>query len=94
MISKENIEHLGLLARLRLTPKEVKQLETQVSSILDFVSQLSRVDTSGTRPTYYMDDELNVGRSDEAVQYPDVEGLRKAFSKREDNLMKSPKIFS
>jgi aspartyl/glutamyl-tRNA(Asn/Gln) amidotransferase C subunit len=43
MISKEEIENLATLSRLRLTPQEITALERDFSAILDYVSQIQAV---------------------------------------------------
>lgn len=43
MISIEDIQNLARLARLKLTPKEEEGLQKDISSILDYVGQVSSV---------------------------------------------------
>ncbi len=43
MISLEEIQNLARLARLRLTPEEEAGLQKDISSILDYVGQVSSV---------------------------------------------------
>lgn len=43
MISLEDIRNLATLARLKLTPKEEESLQKDISSILDYVGQVSAV---------------------------------------------------
>lgn len=46
MISREEIDGLAELARLKLSPEEAQALQKDISSILDYVGQVSGV--SGT----------------------------------------------
>lgn len=50
MISREEVEELALLARLRLGDDEAERLRGELSAILDYVAQLSEVDTQGVEP--------------------------------------------
>jgi aspartyl-tRNA(Asn)/glutamyl-tRNA(Gln) amidotransferase subunit C len=50
MISREEVEELALLARLRLTEKESERLRGELSAILDYVAELQAVDTEGVEP--------------------------------------------
>ena len=43
MISKEEVEHIAKLARLELTGDEVKKMQKDLSSILDYFNLLKNV---------------------------------------------------
>jgi aspartyl-tRNA(Asn)/glutamyl-tRNA(Gln) amidotransferase subunit C len=49
-ISKEEVEELALLARLRLTGEEVERLRGELGAILGYVEALQAVDTEGVEP--------------------------------------------
>ncbi|MGQ0620888.1 MAG: Asp-tRNA(Asn)/Glu-tRNA(Gln) amidotransferase subunit GatC [Panacagrimonas sp.] len=49
-LSADQTRHVAHLARLELRPDEVEHYATQLSSILDMVSQLAAVDTEGVTP--------------------------------------------
>ena len=42
-ISAVEIAHLGTLARIALTDEEIHQLQTEVSSILDYISSINEL---------------------------------------------------
>ncbi len=50
ILSKEEVEHIAMLARLNLTEEEKERYREQLSSILGHVSQLQELDTSGVKP--------------------------------------------
>jgi aspartyl-tRNA(Asn)/glutamyl-tRNA(Gln) amidotransferase subunit C len=50
-LSREEVLHIALLARLGLTETEVDKLREQLSNILDNFEVLQQVDTSGVSPT-------------------------------------------
>ncbi len=47
----EEVRHIAMLARLRLTPEEEKRYTEQLSAILEHAARLSEVDTSHIDPT-------------------------------------------
>jgi aspartyl-tRNA(Asn)/glutamyl-tRNA(Gln) amidotransferase subunit C len=49
-ISREEVEELALLARLRLEDDEAERLRGELSAILGYVEQLGALDTSGVEP--------------------------------------------
>lgn len=63
-VSREDVEHIARLARVRLTPDEVERLSRQLSSILDHFAALSAVDTEGVEPTAHPLPLANVMRED------------------------------
>lgn len=46
-LTPEEVEHVALLARLRLSEEERERLTTQMNSILEHFEQLEQLDTSG-----------------------------------------------
>lgn len=49
-VTREEVEELALLARLRLEDDEIERLRGELSAILDYVSELQAVDTTGVEP--------------------------------------------
>lgn len=50
-LSREQVLHIALLARLGLTEAEVDRFSEQLSNILDSFEVLQQVDTTGITPT-------------------------------------------
>lgn len=65
MITEKNIEHLAELARIKITEKEKKDLEKDLSSILSYIEKLNEVDTNAVEPLYQTTGLINSVRSDE-----------------------------
>ncbi len=63
-ISREQVVHVGRLARLGLTDAEIDRLTTQLSDILDHFEALAAVDTNGVEPTAHPLPLQNVMRPD------------------------------
>ena len=52
-ITKKDVLHVAGLARLALTEEEVELFTDQLKRILEYVEELSEVDTRGIDPTFY-----------------------------------------
>lgn len=65
-ISQSEVEHVAKLAKLALSEEEVKKYSSQMSSVIDFISELSEVNTEGVEPTSQTTGLENVWRPDEA----------------------------
>ena len=50
-LTRKDVEHIALLARLGLTDEEVETLRSQMSSILSHVNQLGELETAHIAPT-------------------------------------------
>ena len=49
-LDKAAVAHIASLARIRLSAAELEPLAVELSQILDWVEQLSEVDTTGVAP--------------------------------------------
>jgi aspartyl-tRNA(Asn)/glutamyl-tRNA(Gln) amidotransferase subunit C len=50
-LTRDEVEHVALLARLALSPDEVERMRTELASILAQVAILNEVDTSHIPPS-------------------------------------------
>jgi aspartyl-tRNA(Asn)/glutamyl-tRNA(Gln) amidotransferase subunit C len=64
-ITKEEVEHVALLARLTFSETEKERFTTQLNSILAYMDKLSQLDTSSVQPTFHAVALDNVFREDE-----------------------------
>ena len=64
MISKEKVKHIAKLTRLGLTNKEIGKFQKELSSILDYIEKLKKVDISGIEPTSHSIKVENIMRED------------------------------
>ena len=86
-LSREEVLHIALLARLGLTETEVDRFSEQLSNILESFEALQQVDTSGIPPTAQAIPLQNVMRRDEvAPSLPQSDILANAPRKEEDFL--------
>lgn len=65
MLTKQEVQHIAKLARLGLIPKEIERMRGELSSILDYIDQLKKVNISNIRPTSRSVFIENVTREDE-----------------------------
>ena len=54
MIDKEHVVHIAKLARLRLSEDEVNGMVNSLSSILDYIEELNKADTTGVESTCFV----------------------------------------
>ncbi len=64
-ITREEVEHVGCLARLALSEEELDSLTGEMDAILDYVEQLNALDTDGIVPTAHAVPMENAFRADE-----------------------------
>jgi len=64
MISKKNLEHIAKLARIELTEKEKEKFTKELSSVLDYVDKLNKVDTSKSKTIKQITGLKNIMRED------------------------------
>ena len=84
-LSREEVLHIALLARLGLTEAEVDRLSEQLSNILENFEVLQQVDTTNIPPTTQSIALQNVVRDDEAApSLPQSQVLANAPKKEGD----------
>ena len=66
-ISRQDIEKVALLARLRLTDDELSKMTVELAQIVGYVDQLGEVDTNGIEPMAHAIETANVFRDDMVV---------------------------
>ena len=64
MISEDDVEKLANLARLEIEGSLKAVMAEQVNSILEYVKQLEKVDTSNVAPMSHTNQSTNVMRED------------------------------
>jgi aspartyl-tRNA(Asn)/glutamyl-tRNA(Gln) amidotransferase subunit C len=63
-ITREEVEHVALLARLKFEEEEKERFTTQLNSILAYMEKLGRLDTQGVEPTFHAVAQTNAFRDD------------------------------
>lgn len=98
MISKEKVKHIAKLARLGLKEEEIKSLQKDLSSILDFIGKLKQVDISGVEASFNITPEAGLEkgmREDEPRKEKEeaVGKILKETPESENNHIKVKPIF-
>ena len=92
MISKDEVRHVGKLARLDLTEEEVEEFGEQLGNILESFSRLDELDTEGVEPTAYPVPMSNVFRDDRVQTSLDREIALKNAPDNRDGQFRVPPI--
>lgn len=64
MLTKKQVEHVAMLARLELSEEEKEKYATQLSGILEYIEALNKLDTENVPPTAHVLPLKNVFRED------------------------------
>jgi aspartyl-tRNA(Asn)/glutamyl-tRNA(Gln) amidotransferase subunit C len=88
-LSTEDIKKLATLSALKLDEQEVQLLTKQIGSILEYVAQISMVDTQG-RSSIRLTNQ-NIFREDVAIQQS-TDALLAQAPQRKDNYFVVPQI--
>ncbi len=92
-LSRDDVLKLAALARLELTEEEIKQYQTELSDILDYVELLQGVDVSNLEPTYQVTGLKSVTRPDVVRDYgTTVQDLLKNVPAVENNQIKVKRV--
>lgn len=68
-ITKEQVDHIARLARIKLTDQEEEKMAKEMGMILSYIEKLKEVDTTGVEPTAQVTGLHNVFRKDEAAPW-------------------------
>lgn len=87
-ISIDEVERIAKLARLKFTDPEKQKLQTDMSSILDYVDQLKKISHKTVHTDLAALDGLNLMRDDVAEVTTDPEEFLRQAPGREGNYIK------
>jgi aspartyl-tRNA(Asn)/glutamyl-tRNA(Gln) amidotransferase subunit C len=91
-ISRQEVEHVALLARLRLSGEEMEQFTGQFNAILTYMEKLNELDTEDVDPTSHVIDVGNVVREDRALESIPVEEVLANAPDAAGGFLKVPRI--
>lgn len=92
-VNQDTIAHLAELSNFALTEAESDQLVGDIKNIVNYISQLDELDTSGVEPTYQVFEMENIWREDEILpQEADREALLGLAKEVKDHQIKVPKV--
>jgi len=91
-LTREEVRHIALLARLQLSDAEEVAITEQLDHILQHFETLAALDTSAVEPTALVVDVTTAYRDDVVVNPPAAEALRQNAPARDGDFFKVPKI--
>jgi aspartyl-tRNA(Asn)/glutamyl-tRNA(Gln) amidotransferase subunit C len=91
-LTREEVQRVALLARLRLTAAEEARLAEQLDKILQYMEKLNQLDTSEVEPFTHAVDVVNAWREDSVTNQPDTEALLANAPATQGGFFKVPKI--
>ncbi|BES70718.1 Asp-tRNA(Asn)/Glu-tRNA(Gln) amidotransferase subunit GatC [Marinobacter nanhaiticus D15-8W] len=91
-ISREDIEKVALLARIRLEDSQIASLENDLGNILNLVDQLQAADTSSVEPLAHPLDAVQRLRADEVTESNQREAFQRIAPATEDGLYLVPRV--
>jgi aspartyl-tRNA(Asn)/glutamyl-tRNA(Gln) amidotransferase subunit C len=91
-VDEKLVRRIAHLARIRVRDEEIPHLESELSSILRFVEQLSELDTEGVEPMTSAADMAMRQREDEVTDGGYAGDIVKNAPEREDHFFMVPKV--
>lgn len=91
-VSKEEVKHIANLSRLSLTDEQLEKYTEDLSNIVNFANELSKVDITGVKPTAHILDIKNVFRKDEVSSSYDREEILKNAPSKAGGCISVPKV--
>jgi aspartyl-tRNA(Asn)/glutamyl-tRNA(Gln) amidotransferase subunit C len=91
-LTRDDVQRVAVLARLRLTPEEETQLTEQLDHILAYMEKLDELDTSKVEPFSHAVDAVNASREDKVTNRPDLGAVLANAPDRDNTFFKVPKI--
>ena len=91
-ITREEVQRVALLARLRFSPQEEEILTGQLDKILQYMEKLNQLDTTNVEPLAHAVDIVNAFREDRVANQPSPDSLLANAPAREKDFFKVPKI--
>jgi aspartyl-tRNA(Asn)/glutamyl-tRNA(Gln) amidotransferase subunit C len=91
-ITKEEIQKLAHLSRLELDTASEDQMVSDMNKILGFVEKIQELDLEGIAPLEFVNDEINVLRTDTVTQTITHEDALKNAPQKDSDYFKVPKV--
>lgn len=91
-LSKNQVEHIANLSRIELTDDEKEKFQSQLSDILDYVEQLSEVNTEKASPLSQVTGLPNVFRPDKSESFGLEKELIEQAPKQEEGYIRVKRV--
>ena len=91
-LTRESVQRVATLARLRLTADEESELTGQLERILAYMDKLNELDTANVELFSHDIDNLSALREDKVANQPNTDALLANAPDRDETFFKVPKI--
>ena len=91
-LSKEQVEQIATLARLKFSPKEIEKFASELTLILDYVEQLAEIDTAGVELKDQFITAENVFREDKCTKSLSRDEALSNAPDKDEEFFKVPKV--
>ena len=91
-LDKDQVRHIAMLARLKLTDDEYGESVEKLSKIVDFVDQVSQADTAGVVPMAHPLDAVQRLRPDVVTESDERDRYQQNAPSVADGLYLVPKV--
>ncbi len=91
-LDKDQVQHIAVLSRLKITDQEFDQTVEKLSRIVAFVDQLSQANTENVVPMAHPLNESQRLREDVVTEPNDREHVQKNAASVQDGLYLVPKV--
>lgn len=91
-ITREQVQHVAKLARLKLTEAEEQYYTNNLNNMFAFMDKLNEVDTSDVAPTSHVLGNTNVMRADEVRASLPIEEVLQNAPDAQDGQFKVPAV--
>lgn len=92
-ITDETIEYVGILAKLELSDEEKQQAKKDMGNMLDYIDQLSELDTTDVEPMSHVFPAENVFREDVVTNGDESLWILQNAPEEKDNMFVVPRTF-
>lgn len=93
-VDKEQVIHIAKLANLNLTEEEIDKYANNLEEILNFAEIINSIDTENISETIMSNQNVNVFRKDEVVQFENREELLKNAPSKDEGMFQIPKVLN
>ncbi len=91
-LSRDQVEKVSLLARLQLLPEELDTMTEQLGKIVQYIEQLSELDTDNVEPMAHAIDVANVFSDDQLAPSFEREDMLANAPARDDECYLVPPV--
>ena len=93
-VSREEILHIAKLANLNLKEEEIEKSAKKLEEILNFAQIINNANTDEIKETIMSNENYNVFRKDEIVEFEDKEALLQNAPTKEEGMFQIPKVIN